>query len=159
MTFHGNRLAIPVALSISLAACSMPSPDVVKAAASHTESTKPIPQKPRTKPSSISLEDFFGLQQSGEALIIDARPSFVYHFGHIPGAVNIPKKHSAEELPRRDSEFRKAIASGRKIVVYCTGLNCPDAEAVGRQLTGSGIPASIFHGGWDAWKEAGMPVE
>jgi rhodanese-related sulfurtransferase len=159
MTFLGIRLVIPAAASLSLAACSMPSPYVVQPPNRQTESVKPVPPKPRADLSSISLEDFFALQQSGEALIIDARPSFVYQFGHIPGALNIPKKRCAEEMPERESEFRKAIESGRKIVVYCTGLHCPDAEAVGHHLTSSGIPASVFHGGWDAWKEAGMPVE
>lgn len=120
---------------------------------------KPIAAKTRAEVSTIPLEDFFQLHESGKALVIDARPSFVYHFGHVPGAINLPKSGFAEAIAKRDAEFRKTIAAGRTIVVYCTGLTCPDARTVADHLANSGISASVFEGGWNAWQEAGLPVE
>lgn len=120
---------------------------------------KPVVNNDRAKISTITLEEFFQLHESGKALVIDARPSFVYQFGHIPGAINLPKKGCAEAIAKRDAEFRSAVAAGKTIVVYCTGLSCPDAHTVANHLAACGIPSSVFHGGWDAWQEAGMPVE
>lgn len=113
----------------------------------------------RGEVNSISLEQFFELHQSGKALVFDARPGFFYNLGHIPGAVHLPKGNCDEEIHKREAEIKAALASGKTLVVYCTSLTCPDARTVARHLSGFGYPASIFSGGWDAWKEAGMPVE
>jgi len=159
MRFRWNIGSIAATASLILAACTMPADDVVQPEIIKPDSRKPTAEKPRAEVSTISLEDFFQLQESGKALVIDARPSFVYQFGHVPGAINLPKNRCGEAIARRDAEFRSAIASGKKIVVYCTGLTCPDAHAVADHLAASGISASVFPGGWDAWQEAGMPVE
>lgn len=113
----------------------------------------------RGEVTSISLEQFFELHQSGKALVFDARPAFFYGLGHIPGAVHLPKGNCDEEIHKREAEIKAALGNGKTIIVYCTSLTCPDARTVARHLSGFGYPASIFSGGWDAWKEAGMPVE
>ena len=113
----------------------------------------------RGEVTSISLEQFFLLQQSDKALIFDARPSFFYSLGHIPGAINLPKNNCDEAINARESEIKAAIANGKTLVVYCSSITCPDARAVAIHLSGFGYPASIFSGGWDAWKDAGMPTE
>jgi 3-mercaptopyruvate sulfurtransferase SseA len=120
---------------------------------------KPIRMHDRGKVSSISLEDFFLLQQSGKTLIIDARPTIFHQFGHIPGAISIPAKNCDPVIAGREEEIKKAIADGKTIVTYCSGLLCPDARTVAMHISGFGYPASVFSGGWDAWKDAGMPVE
>ena len=109
--------------------------------------------------SSISLEDFFLLQQSGKALIYDARPGFFYGLGHIPGAISLSKNNCDEKIAAREDEIKSALVNGKTIVVYCTSLTCPDARAVANHISGFGHPAKIFSGGWEAWKDAGMPVE
>lgn len=159
MTFRRHIGFIPAAASLIFAACTASVPDPAPSKLKKPDVSKPAPEKTRAVVSSISLEDFFQIHESGKALVIDARPSFVYQFGHVPGAINMPKKRCGEEIPQREAEFRKAIAAGRKIVVYCTGTNCPDAGIVAGNLATSGIPASVFHDGWEAWHEAGMPVE
>ena len=92
--------------------------------------------------SSISLEDFFMLQQSGKALIFDARPAFFYDLGHIPGAINLPKNDCDEAIANREAEIKAALAAGKTIVVYCTSLTCPDARTVAIHISGFGYPAS-----------------
>jgi 3-mercaptopyruvate sulfurtransferase SseA len=120
---------------------------------------KPVRMHDRGKVSSISLEDFFLLHQSGKTLVIDARPTIFHQFGHIPGAISLPAKNCDPAIAGREEEIKQAIAEGKTLVTYCTGLLCPDARTVAMHLSGFGYPASVFSGGWDAWKEAGMPVE
>lgn len=113
----------------------------------------------RGKVSSISLEDFFVLHESGKTMVIDARPAIFHQFGRIPGAINIPPKNCDTAIFKREDEIKAAIAAGKTIVVYCSGFICPDARTVAMHISGFGYPASVFSGGWDAWKEAGMAVE
>lgn len=123
------------------------------------ESTQATPKIAPGRVSTISMEDFFLLHESGKTLLFDARPTLIYRLGHIPGAINLPKNRCDEVIAVRNGEIRNALAAGKTIVVYCTGTTCPDAHTVAMHLSGSGHPASVFPGGWDSWKEAGLPVE
>ena len=163
MTRHATLLAI-LALSLALPACA-PSPPPRPPA---TPAQPPAPAPPFNKPvrmngrgklSSISLDDFFTLQQSGKALIYDARPAFFYHLGHVPGAISLPKNHCDESINAREAEIKAALAAGKTIIVYCTSFTCPDARTVAIHIAGFGYPAKIFSGGWEAWREADMPGE
>jgi rhodanese-related sulfurtransferase len=156
MTLGRHIRYITAAVPLLLAACSA----VVSPPPCPPPPTpKPAAAKLRAEVSTISLEDFFQLQESGKAVIIDARPSFVYAFGHVPGAINMPKNHCEEMIAKREAGFRSAIHAGKKIIVYCTGPNCPDSRTVADHLALSGISSSVFPGGWDEWKEAGMTSE
>lgn len=141
---------------------SKPAPAAKKQAAPET-SPAPPKKKPRLngrgKVSSISVEDFFVLQQSGSVLLYDARPAFFYKLGHIPGAISMPKNRSEWDIPAREAEIKVAIAAKKTIVVYCTNFACPDARTVARRLAGYGYSSSTLTGGWDSWKDAGLPTE
>jgi len=163
-----NRLRnafIPTVLALALAACAgpvktAPTPAPEKAAqAEKPKFKKPVRMNGRGKLTSISLEQVFALQQSDRALIYDARPGFFYQLGHIPGAINLPKNGCDEAIHDREGEIKAALAAGKTIIVYCTSITCPDARALANHISGFGYPASIFTGGWDAWKDAGMPTE
>lgn len=126
--------------------------------------TAPANQNPprlngRGKVSSISLEDFFVLHETGKALVIDARPAIFYQIGHIPGAIHIPAKQGDPAIAKHEDQIQSAIAAGKTVVVYCSGFLCPDARNVAMQISGFGYPSSVFSGGWDAWKDASMPIE
>lgn len=148
-----------------LAACTpettVPAPAVPAepAAVSKPAYKKPPRMNGRGELTSISLEQFFALQQEGKALVYDARPAFFHGLSHIPGAISLPKANCDEAIHNRESEIKAALAAGKTIVVYCTSITCPDARAVATHISGFGYPASIFSGGWDAWKDAGMPTE
>lgn len=123
------------------------------------EFKKPPRMNGRGKVSSISLTDAFALQQSGQALIYDARPAFFHHLGHIPGSVSLPKSNADRQIHNREQEIKDALAAGKTLIVYCTNFACPDARAVARHLSGFGYPSSTLTGGWDAWVESGLPTE
>jgi 3-mercaptopyruvate sulfurtransferase SseA len=120
---------------------------------------KPASAVRRGEVSEISLEEFFARQQAGKVLIFDARPAIFHSMGHIPGAISLPKHNCDETIAAREAGIKSALAGGKTIVVYCNGPTCQDARTVAKHIAGFGHPASIFSGGWDAWKQAGMPVE
>lgn len=158
MTFRRD-IGFLTVVALALTACAAPPNPAPSPETGKPGSPKPAPEISRAETSTITLEEFYQLHESGKALVFDARPSFVYQFGHIPGAINLPKSRCAEGIAKRDDEIKSALAAGKTLIVYCTGLTCPDAHAVATQLSISGHPASVFKGGWDAWREAGMPVE
>lgn len=121
---------------------------------------KPVRMNGRGEISSVDLSEAFALQESGSAMIFDARPAFFYNLGHLPGAINIPAKADPDTaIHRREAEIEAALAAGKTLIVYCTSWTCPDARTLARHLSGFGYPSSIFGGGWDAWREAGLPTE
>ncbi|MFN6017523.1 MAG: rhodanese-like domain-containing protein [Verrucomicrobiota bacterium] len=120
---------------------------------------KPVRMNGRGDVSSISLEEMFALQGSGNALIFDARPAYLFHLGHIPGAENLPKSDCENSIAKMDERLKSAVAAGKTIIVYCSGLLCPDARTVAMHISGYGHPAKIFSGGYDAWKKAELPTD
>lgn len=157
MTRGAHQRLLAVTAAFALAGCAT-APDQTPS----PQPPKPDPAKPATSRAEIptlGLDEFFQLHQSGKALVFDARPLFVYNFGHVPGAIHLPENRCADEIANRQNEIRGALASGKTLVVYCTGVTCPDAHSVAARLAAAGHPASVFTGGWDAWREAGMPVE
>lgn len=136
-----------------------PNPAPGKKAAAPPEFKKPVNMNNRGKVTSIPMDQVFALQQSGKAMIFDARPTFFYQVSHIPGAISLPKNNSDAAIHAKEAEIKAALAEGKTLIVYCTNLMCPDARTVATHLSGFGYPASVFHGGWESWQEAGMPTE
>lgn len=122
---------------------------------------KPVkkPARPSGKLTEISLDAFFPKQQSGEALVYDARPAFVSAFGKIPGAIPWPKSEYDARLVEREKEIRDAKEDGKTVVIYCTDLACPDARTVGEKLVARGHDITLLRGGFAAWKDTGLPTE
>ncbi|WAC21864.1 rhodanese-like domain-containing protein [Luteolibacter sp. SL250] len=159
-----SSILFPLAVASAIVSCA-PHPAPAQAPAQQPEETK-APEKSKRLPasqrgtvSSISLTKLFELQQSGNVLIYDARPSVFYKEGHIPGAISVPKSVGREAVRVRDPELKAAKAAGKPIVVYCTGVLCADARTVARYLASAGYSSSTFSGGWDEWKSAGLPTE
>ena len=120
---------------------------------------KPVRMNGRGDVSSISLEEMFALQGSGNALIFDARPGYLFLLGHIPGAESLPKSDCENSIAKIDERLKSTVAAGKPIIVYCSGIMCPDARTVAMHISGYGHPAKIFSGGYDAWKKAGLPTD
>lgn len=160
-----------VAMAIGITSCAKPAgnnhspaPAVKKVTASVRDTQeKKVKKTPRMngrgKVSSISITDLFALQQSGNVIIYDARPGFFHGLGHIPGAISFPKGNVDEMIAKHEAEIKAAIASKKTIVVYCTNLLCPDARTVANHLASEGASSSTLTGGWESWKEAGLPTE
>jgi 3-mercaptopyruvate sulfurtransferase SseA len=120
---------------------------------------KPVRMNGRGKVSSISFSEFFPLHEAGKVLLYDARPGFFYSLGHIPMAVSLAKDGCDAQIVKREVELKSAIAAKKIIVIYCTDLLCPDARAVATHLADHGHSSAVLSGGWEMWKDSGMPTE
>ena len=75
---------------------------------------KPVRMNGRGDISSISLEEMFALQGSGNALIFDARPGYLFHLGHIPGAESLPKSDCENSVAKMDERLKSFPATATR---------------------------------------------
>ncbi|HUW50219.1 MAG TPA: metalloregulator ArsR/SmtB family transcription factor [Sulfuricella sp.] len=99
----------------------------------------------------VRRDELLGLVSSGEAMVIDVRPSAEYDAGHISGAVNIP----LESLPERLSKLPR----DQEIVAYCRGPYCMLAFDAVEQLRQQGYRARRLEDGFPEWKVNHLPVD
>ncbi len=72
----------------------------------------------------------------------------------IPGSRRVP----LDRVVRTAREER--LAADAEVVVYCSGPGCPQSGFAAEKLAGAGYRAvRLFHGGLQAWAEAGLPFE
>ena len=104
----------------------------------------------------ITLAD---LRAAGdEVLFVDARTPLFHHRGRIPGSINISRKGLPESLNAATELLRNAAR--RRIVVYCSGPSCMDADAVAEAIAAAGFgPVLVLREGFDAWVKAGLGEE
>lgn len=117
------------------------SPLVVSGANSNTP-----PQFPR-----ISLEEAYKLFVDGKATFIDVRSNEQFSYGHIRGAVNIPRSQIVSRF--------KEVLPGKTVITYCA---CGAEESSGvaaASLISHGVK-NVFalKGGWASWKSAAHPM-
>lgn len=89
---------------------------------------------------------------SGRAdfVLIDVRGPAAFARGHVPGALNIPRR----EL----DAGRLAGFAGRLLVAYCAGPHCNGADKAALALAELGLPAKIMIGGLTGWRDEGFAV-
>jgi rhodanese-related sulfurtransferase len=140
----------------------------VLASCGHEPAPAPVKPKPKPAPTGVTrkgmvtamdLSTLLQLQQSNRVLLYDARPAVIYTFGHLPGAISLPRQSSTDEITAHEPEIKAALAAGKNVVVYCTDAACPDAGAVADRLAARGYLVSVLEGGFHAWKDAGLPIE
>ena len=105
----------------------------------------------RDKLTPVRREELLGLVKSGEAMVIDVRPSTEYDAGHIEGAVNIP----LELLTQRLSKLPK----DQEIVAYCRGPYCMMSFDAVDQLREHGYRARRLEDGYPEWKSEHLAVD
>ena len=161
MTGYGSTI-LAAGLAVGLVSCADPAREIPMKpapAAPVKEKATPVPPKPRGEITSIAMADLFTLHQTDQVLLFDARPSFFYSLGHIQGAISMPKGGSTAHIKQREAEIKAALAARKTIVTYCTNASCPDARSVAVNLAEVGYPCSVLVGGYESWKESGLPVE
>jgi rhodanese-related sulfurtransferase len=145
-------VALATALSGTLASAQMKpqpkaqaptSPLVASGTRSSSAATTQFPR--------ISQADAFKLFREGKATFIDVRSNEQFGYGHIKGAVNIPRS----QILGRFAE----IMPGKTIITYCA---CGAEESSGvatANLMSHGVK-NVFalKGGWGEWKTAGRPI-
>ena len=152
---HRWSTTLTGALAVGLASCAKPAPqEPVKTAAAPAVKEKPAPARrnARGKITSISMEDLFALHQTGQVLLLDARPSFFYSLGHIQGAISMPKRRQRRAHRQREEEIKTALAAKKTIVLYCTNVACPDARTVAANFPKPATPAPSH--GYESWRKA-----
>lgn len=91
------------------------------------------------------------------AVFVDARSSWSYQLGHVPGAFNVPP---SEILAALDAALAD-LSRGTALVVYCSGTTCNLGNKLAQKLTEEMdfTRIYVFEGGFPQWEEAGYPVE
>lgn len=101
----------------------------------------------------VTAAQLHALMDKGEAVAIDVRGSVPYELGHIKGAVWLP-------LGLVDQRFGE-LPQDKLIVAYCTcKVEETSLEAAMLLSQKHGFErVAVLHGGFPAWKEAGLPTE
>lgn len=103
----------------------------------------------------VHLEETRNLMAGG-AKVLDARPEEEFAEGHIPGAMLF----DYYELGRYMEEVLPLLSREERIVVYCSGRECDDAELLARELYTLGFTRLyVYKGGYEGWLDSGLPVE
>lgn len=98
----------------------------------------------------------FTMIQTDRVMLVDCRPPLFFRMGHLDGAINLPLKNYDAVIRERKQHLDQALASNKIIVLYCQNTECPDAYGVAKKLIILGYSVSIYKGGWEEWKRAGL---
>ena len=114
-------------------------------------------QKPEEGVHVIDLAAAKRLFDHKAAVFIDARSSWPYQLGHVPGAVNVPPSLVSATFDTVLADLSKDTA----LVVYCSGETCnlgsKLAQKIAEEMDFTRL--YVFEGGFPQWEEAGYPVE
>jgi putative oxidoreductase len=122
----------------------------------HISTDIEIPPSYEPGDSLLSLRDAYRLYTDKKAIFIDAREPVDFEDGHITGAINFP----FEEWDTYWDSVKPKLDTNSEIVAYCGGQDCELSLGMARELKEMGYPkAYIFFGGWEKWKDAGLPTE
>ncbi len=99
----------------------------------------------------IGRDDLERVIDSGQAVLLDVRPSLEYEHGHLPGAVSVP----IDELEGR----LDSLSRDRLIVTYCRGEYCLFADEAAALLRERGFRVARLEGGWSEWRAEGRARE
>ncbi len=150
-----------------------------------TAPDEPGPDEPRTNGSGAGTDDpAFGFQQVGiedaktwwehswsedtgqwnEAngiFFLDARRKKSFDTRHIPGAfLADPWDREKEDII--DADLAERLRQAMAVIVYCNGGDCDDSKTVAVKLKFTHqVPEeliSIYTGGFEEWRAAGLPT-
>ncbi|MCI3276679.1 rhodanese-like domain-containing protein [Streptomyces cylindrosporus] len=93
-------------------------------------------------------QEAFAAAWADGALVVDARESYEYTAGHVPGA----RLMALRTVPARCGE----LPADRPVFVICAGGN--RSRTVADWMNSRGIDAYSVTGGTGAWARAGRPV-
>ena len=97
-----------------------------------------------------SVSDAFAHWKAGDAAVLDVRSDLEFKAGHVPGALHVPAgrlTRALDEIPR-----------DKPLIVHCAG-GSRSAAASSVLLAAGFSSVSDLVDGFEAWEEAGNPVE
>ncbi len=93
-------------------------------------------------------------------LFLDARNPEDFNAGHVEGALNMPHSRLSGGDGLDELAMLATPGDGTLLVVYCTGGECEASEDAAILLEAAGYNnIAIMADGYDAWHDAGLPVE
>ena len=98
----------------------------------------------------ISAQDLRLRLQSGNVVLLDARPTVEYETGHLPGALSVPVE-TVEQL-------LASLPDDKTIVAYCRGPYCVLADEVLAEFAQAGKRVARLEAGVTEWQMAGYEV-
>ncbi|MEI8294430.1 MAG: rhodanese-like domain-containing protein [bacterium] len=128
---------------------------------------KPIPwmenhsKSPQTKTQVagievVSLEQARDVVSSEKVMVLDARLGAEFDAGHLPGAVSFPNAARSESY----YEMAALLQPDQPLLVYCSAKTSDDALGLALFLREQGLrKVLLFSEGFQAWMNAGFPVE
>jgi rhodanese-related sulfurtransferase len=100
---------------------------------------------------SIGTGELEDIVKHDAAVVVDARRSADFAFGHIPQAISVPADATA--TPARIREVFAQYSRTTPIVLYCQSAGCAYDEFVARLLYNEGYCNLRFlDGGWVEWQ-------
>ena len=114
-------------------------------------------QKPENGVHVIDLAMAKRLFDKKAAVFVDARSSWPYQLGHVPGALNVPPSAIPESFDTELADLSKDTV----LVVYCSGATCNLGSKLAQKLAEEMdfTRIYVFASGFPQWEEAGYPVE
>ena len=99
----------------------------------------------------ISIDDAIKLQKAGKAVFIDVRSNEQYSYGHIKGAMSIPRS----QIVARFGE----VTPGKTVITYCACSAEQSSGVAAQDLMAHGVK-NVFalKGGWLDWRDRGLPT-
>lgn len=107
------------------------------------------PFLPRSE-SSIRVEEFLKLAQTGRVVAVDTRDANSFGRAHIPGAVHLA-------LAEVEAKIDVIASTGRVPVLYDRAGT--ETKEIAEKLAEQGYPVAFLEGGFLAWEVAGQPIE
>lgn len=98
----------------------------------------------------VSRAELLERVRSGDAVVVDLRPSEEYQAGHIAGAISIPLAELEAHLA--------GLPADVEVVAYCRGPYCALAPQGVALLRRAGRRARRLEDGFPEWRLAGLPV-
>lgn len=106
----------------------------------------------------LTLAQFQKYEATHQTLILDVRAPEEFQAGHVPGALNLPLAdfvNNYERIRSRLDHYKREL-----VVVYCSSRWCEASDEAQSRLVALGFKhVGRFPGGWQEWREAGLPVE
>ena len=107
----------------------------------------------------LTLDQVRAAMDDPNTVIVDIRDvRELWREGKIPGAIHSPRGMNEFWIDPTCEYHKPVYASGKRFVLYCAAAWRSALEA--KMFQDSGLAnVAHMHGGFTAWKAAGMPIE
>lgn len=106
----------------------------------------------------LGADDVANEMESGNVLVVDVREASELEGGRIPGSVHAPRGMLEFYADPASPYHREEFDPNRRVILHCASGGRSSLAAKTLEQLGYGKVAHL-EGGFNAWKEAGRPVE